>query len=65
MTDQHYLSPRQIHFRWSCHEESIRRMIRNGRLPAIRFGNRRLRVAMADVEAYEASNRIKTRKEGR
>jgi len=39
-------------------------MIRDGRLPAVRLGGKRLRVSIADVEAYEASNRIKTR-EGR
>jgi len=32
-------------------------MIREGRLPAIRIG-KRLRVAVADIEAYEAANRV-------
>jgi len=52
----HYLTPYELHQRWSFHVESIRRMVREGRIPAIRIG-KRVRVALADVEAYEASNR--------
>ena len=58
------LSPAHLAVRFGLHCESVRRMIRQGRLPAIRLG-KRLRVKMADVEAYEASNRIQARKEGR
>lgn len=50
-------SPRQLAARWSFHEESIRRIIRDGRLPAMRLG-KRLRVADADVLAFEHHHRI-------
>jgi excisionase family DNA binding protein len=52
-----FLTPRQLHERWNFHPESIRRIIREGRLPAIRIG-KRLRIALADVEAFEAASRI-------
>ena len=52
-----YVSPRQLHERWGLHEESVRRILREGRIPAIRIG-KRLRVALPDVEAYEAARRI-------
>ncbi len=45
-------SPKHLHERWSFHEESIRRMIREKRLPALRIG-RRLRVPLSAVLAFE------------
>ena len=50
-------NPTQLHHRWSFHAESIRRMIRQGRLPAVRIG-KRLLVAHADVEAFEQKNPV-------
>ena len=38
--------------RWQFHPESVRRMIRQGRVPATIVG-RRVRVALATVEAIE------------
>ena len=52
-----FLSPSQLHERWGFHPESLRRMIREGRLPAIRIG-KRLRIPLAEIEAYETANRI-------
>ena len=52
-----YITAQQLHERWGVHVESARRMTREGRLPAIRIG-KRLRIALADVEAYEAANRV-------
>lgn len=49
-----YLNPSQIHLRWGFHPESIRRMVRQGRLPAVRIG-RRLLVKQTDLEAFEQS----------
>lgn len=54
-TEPTYLSSRQLHKRWNFHQESVRRIIREGRLPAVRIG-KRLRVLLSDVEAYEAAN---------
>ena len=48
--------------RWGLHPESIRRYIRSGRLPAIRFGGR-LRVNLEAVEAFEDSNRVAVNRE--
>lgn len=52
-----FLSPRELSERWSFHPESIRRMLREGRLPVTKMG-KRLRVAVADVVAYEDQNRM-------
>ena len=54
-----YLSTNQLHERWGFHKESVRRMIREGRLSAVRFG-KRLRVSLADIEAFEARGRVLT-----
>ena len=58
-----YLSSTDVCQRWQFHPESIRRMIRQGRLPAIRIG-RRLLVAQGDVEAFESTRRVVPRSEG-
>jgi excisionase family DNA binding protein len=60
MDTPQYLSAHQLHLRWGLHTESVRRMTRSGRLPAIRIG-KRLRIRLADVEAYESANRIQRR----
>ena len=52
-----YLSVDQIRERLGFHPESIRRLIRLGKLPALRIG-RRLRINVADLEAFESSRRI-------
>ena len=56
-TTKTFYNPTQLHHRWSFHPESIRRMIRQGRLPAVRIG-KRLLVAQADVEAFEQKNPV-------
>ncbi len=55
---QTLISPRQLHERWSFHPESIRRMIREGRLPAVRIG-KHIRISLTDVEAFEHANRLR------
>lgn len=61
VTTKTFYNPTQLHHRWSFHPESIRRMIRQGRLPAVRIG-KRLLVAQADVEAFEQKNPVVTNK---
>ena len=56
-TTKTFYNPTQLHNRWSFHPESIRRMIRQGRLPAVRIG-KRLLVSQADVEAFEQENPV-------
>lgn len=58
---QLYLSPVQLAERVSFHPESIRNMIRQGRLPAVRIGNR-LRVPLAEAEKFEQSVPVLPRK---
>jgi excisionase family DNA binding protein len=55
-----YLRPADLRQRWGFHAESIRRMVRQGRLPAIRIG-KRLLVATSDVEAFELKNRTEAK----
>lgn len=52
-----FLSTRELSKRWSFHPESVRRMLREGRLPVTKIG-KRLRVEVADVLAYESQGRI-------
>ena len=52
-----YLSPRELHERWGMHPESIRRIIREGRIGALRIG-KRLRVSLEHIEQFEAECRI-------
>ncbi len=57
MQDTTYYNTLQLCRRWSMHQESIRRLIRKSRLPAIRIG-KRIRVSKVDVEAFELSHLI-------
>ncbi len=52
-----YLRPAQLSQRWGFHAESIRRMIRQGRLPAVRIG-KRLLISQTEVDAFEANHRL-------
>ena len=52
------LSPGALAARWSYHPESIRRLIRSGKLEAIRLG-RRLRISLQAIEKMEDDGRIK------
>lgn len=51
------LSPGATAARWEYHPESIRRLIRSGKLPAIRLGTR-LRIPLKAIEEIENSGRI-------
>lgn len=53
-----FLSAAQLARRWQMHAESIRRMIREKRLQATRFG-RRLRISLAEVERLEREGRTR------
>lgn len=56
-SNRHHLTTRQLSERWGFHHESVRRMIRQGRIPAIRIGGR-LRIRVGDVEAIEAKGAL-------
>lgn len=59
---QLYFSPRHLRQRWGFHEESIRRMIRDGRISAIQIGNR-LRVHASEVQRVEETDSFAMSKE--
>ena len=56
MISPRYLSPDELHRRWGFHVESIRRMVREGRIGSLRIG-RRLRVSLEEVEKFEVDHR--------
>lgn len=58
MTTDAYLTTCQLAKRWCFHPESIRRMLREGKLPAIRMGKRVLRVSMEAVLAYKEARKL-------
>jgi excisionase family DNA binding protein len=59
-TSSNYLSTAALRHRWGFHAESIRRIIRQRRLPSVRIGKRIL-IARADVEAFELKHRTEAK----
>lgn len=57
---QKYYDVTALKDRWGIHPESVRRIIRSGHLPAIRFGGR-LRIDLEDVKVFEQSHRVTNR----
>lgn len=53
-----FLTPKQLANRWGMHHGSILRKLRQRELPSMIINSRSIRVAMMDVLAYEAQNRI-------
>ena len=47
-----FCTPEEIAGRWGWHQESVRRLLRERRLPALKIGNRVL-VKIADLIAFE------------
>ena len=56
-SQQRHISTAAFALRCGYHQESVRRMIREGRLPAVRFGKRDYRIALAHVEKLESGGR--------
>ena len=54
--DPPFLSPKQLAKRWGMHHGSILRKLRQRELPCLLINSRSIRVAMADVVAYETQN---------
>ena len=52
-----FLTPQQLGSRWSMHQESIRRMIRQRRIESVIIARRRL-VPLSEIERIEAESRI-------
>ena len=57
--DEHvFRTPRQLAARWSWHEESVRRKIRNGEIGSVHIG-RRVLVSVEEIERLENEGTIK------
>jgi excisionase family DNA binding protein len=54
-----FLSPRQLAERLGFHVESVRRLLRQGRLPSVRIG-RRLRVPADALDRFIADHAVIT-----
>lgn len=57
------MSPRpltieEVAERWDYSKDSVRRLIRGGKLPCIRVGPRKVLVPFSDVEEYERTARL-------
>lgn len=53
--ENQYLSVEDVSLRWNLHQETIRRMVQDGKLKSIKFGNR-LRISIKEIEKFEKSN---------
>lgn len=50
-----HLAPKELAWLWGCHPKTVRRLIRAGRLPAVRLGPRLTFVTEVDAAAFYAS----------
>jgi excisionase family DNA binding protein len=48
-----HLTVADVAKRWACSTRSVQRAIEDGRLRALRFGPKLLRIRLVDLEAYE------------
>lgn len=55
-----FLTVAELALRWHLNPETVRRMIRDGRIPSVLVG-RHHRVAIAAIEAFEASGSLPRR----
>jgi len=59
----HHLRTVEVHtvaFLLTCSQETVRRLIRQGKLPAIALGDRSLRVKLVDVEAFMEAQKLRS-----
>ena len=50
-----FMTPRALSSRWNLHEESLRRMLRQGKLAGFKPGSKSWRIPVSSVEEYEAT----------
>ena len=53
---RHFLTTAQLAERWHYHQESIRRLVREGELSCVRLG-RQVRLPVEEIERYEQQHR--------
>lgn len=46
--------------RWKSHPETVKRRIRSGSLPALRFGRGMIRIRMTDILTFEEAQTIQS-----
>jgi excisionase family DNA binding protein len=51
-----HLSIEQVAQRWGVTKKSVQVKIRSGDLPAVRLGQKSIRIRLEDIEAYEAAH---------
>jgi excisionase family DNA binding protein len=57
MRSGHFLTVAELALRWHLNPETVRRMIRDGRIPSVLAG-RHHRVAVATIEAFETGRSL-------
>jgi excisionase family DNA binding protein len=57
MTDHVYLTTQQLADRWNVSTASVRRLVADGTLRALRLSAKIIRFRLSDVEAFEAGHR--------
>ncbi len=53
-----FITPRQLARRWNLHEESIRRMLRQGKLAGFKPGSKSWRMPLSSVLKHEAGGAV-------
>jgi excisionase family DNA binding protein len=53
------LTREQLADRWGCCKETIKRMQRQGEIPAIMFSGKNIRYALADIEQIEQERKYR------
>ncbi|WP_375341826.1 helix-turn-helix domain-containing protein [Luteolibacter soli] len=53
------LSVAETAARWKSHPETVKRRIRSGALPALRFGRGMIRIRLSDLLAFEEAQFIR------
>lgn len=48
----------EVAARWGCHKDTVRGLIRAGKLPCLRVTPRKVLISAADVDAYERTVRV-------
>ena len=53
-----FMTPRELARRWNLHEESVRRMLRQGKLAGFKPGSKSWRMPLSSVLKHEAGGAV-------
>ena len=59
MSRKPWLQVRRVAQILDCHEQTVYDLVREGKLQAIRFGHRSLRISEANLEEFIEKNKVK------